>query len=160
MNTDTLFSSSKHDWGTPRTLFAAIEQRVGPFDLDAAASAENTLCDRWLGPGSAHEDALTCDWIAQRVWLNPPYGKALPLFVRKACIEVLRSPGMEVWMLVPARPDTQWWAQLIRHATQVIFLKGRVRFEGAPSSAPFPSAVVCLRSGGPPSPSVEWGWAP
>jgi hypothetical protein len=43
--------------------------------------------------------------------------------------------------LVPARMDTRWWWDHCRYG-EVRFLRGRVRFDGHKSSAPFPSAVV------------------
>jgi hypothetical protein len=47
--------------------------------------------------------------------------------------------------LMPARVDTSWWHD---YATcgEIRFLRGRVRFGGASSGAPFPSAVVVFRN--------------
>jgi hypothetical protein len=43
--------------------------------------------------------------------------------------------------LVPARPGSAWWHEYVARG-EVEFLRGRLRFGGAASSAPFPSAVV------------------
>ena len=51
-------------------------------------------------------------------------------------------------MLVPARTDTAWWHDYVVPFAEVRFLRGRVKFEGAPTTAPFPSAVVIFRGRG------------
>ena len=46
-------------------------------------------------------------------------------------------------LLVPARTDTAWWHDwIVGHATEVRFIRGRLRFGDSKASAPFPSAVV------------------
>lgn len=152
------YSSVKADWRTPPALFQTFSALAGGFTLDAAADADNHLCHAWFGPGSSlYADALTCTWGRGRAWLNPPYGRDLPAFVAKAVEQVSLTPGLEVWMLVPARTDTRWWQLAITRTTQVWFLAGRVKFVGATAGAPFPSAVLRLHvTGG--NPSVTWGF--
>jgi phage N-6-adenine-methyltransferase len=158
-----LMSSAQQDWRTPKAFFRQIEAIAGPFDLDAAADRHNTLCEEFF---SEERSALTNDWgvgdTASRVWLNPPYGKALGLFSARAVEQVTRYPAIEVWMLVPARVDTRWWNALMTKTVTVRFMAGRVKFEredGARDSAPFPTAVIQLRHDGG-KPEVFWGWKP
>jgi phage N-6-adenine-methyltransferase len=166
-----LLSSAQHDWRTPRALFEAIQAIAGRFDLDAAADADNALCRHYF---SRHNDALSQSWkvayridgsgrasVQTNVWLNPPYGRALALFASKAVSEA-SHPGVSVWMLVPARPDTRWWATMMTRAVAVYFMAGRVKFEredGARESAPFPTAIIQLHATGG-DPRVIWGWRP
>lgn len=161
-----LMSSAQQDWRTPKALFHRIE-RLGEefFSLDAAADSENTLCPAWFGEG-CFGDALTQDWYrdgtTNRIWLNPPYGRALAQFSAKAVEQVTKFPGMEVWLLVPARVDTRWWNLLMTRAKEIWFMAGRVKFErpdGARDSAPFPTAIIRLQYAGG-SPHVHWGWRP
>ena len=45
--------------------------------------------------------------------------------------------------LLPARVDTRWFQeQVFARARAVVFVKGRLTFEGAEHSAPFPSCLV------------------
>ena len=75
--------------------------------------------------------------------MNPPYGRALPRWMSKAVTEVWTERARRVVCLVPARTDTAWWHRyVLPFAAEIQYLRGRVRFEGAVSSAPFPSAVV------------------
>lgn len=139
-----VFSSAKSDWRTPRALFDRLNRQWGPFDLDAAASEDNHLCDVWLTE-SAASDGLTVDWRnagAHRVWLNPPYGRGITgKWVAKAYAESLK--GCRVVLLLPARTDAAWFHDLVKpHAFHLEFIRGRIRFEGAASGAPFPSLVA------------------
>ena len=54
-----------------------------------------------------------------------------------------RSGGGLVVCLVPARTDTRWWHEwVVGCATEVRFIRGRLKFGDSGSGAPFPSAVV------------------
>jgi len=45
--------------------------------------------------------------------------------------------------LIPARTDTRWFHSLVLpNAKEIRFLRGRLKFGGAPYNAPFPSMVV------------------
>lgn len=154
--------SGRDDWSTPRDLFEAIERRHRLcFVLDAACEMHNAMCDY----GAAHDDGddgLLLDWSAfGPTWLNPPYSETR-MWMAKARAEGVRVP---VACLVPCRPSTRWWAESVHSphgetcAAFVDLLHGRVRFNGAPSGAPFPSAVVVYLPGweGPPVVRV-WDW--
>lgn len=148
-----LFSTGKDDWETPPDLFAKLHEEFG-FDLDVAANATNRKVALWLGPGGFFEDALTCNWNVGggMCWCNPPYSRGLQgKFIAKAAAE--RLYGVKTVMLLPARTDTKVfhahiWNEHIhrpRPGVEVRFLRGRLKFVGAPSSAPFPSMIVVFR---------------
>ncbi len=133
------FSSETVEWSTPHDLFAELNA-VFRFDLDACATAANAKCPRYF---TKSDNALAQPWSGT-VWMNPPYGREIEAFMRKAYEESLA--GATVVSLVPARTDTSWWHRYARKG-QVIFLRGRLRFGGSTSSAPFPSAIVIFWSG-------------
>ena len=73
--------------------------------------------------------------------MNPPYGREISLWVRKAYESSLEA-GTVVVCLLPARTDTKWWHDyVIAHAAAIRFIRGRLRFSGR-GPAPFPSALV------------------
>ncbi|GAB6276278.1 MAG: hypothetical protein SAMD01599839_08180 [Rectinema sp.] len=53
-----------------------------------------------------------------------------------------RGGGALVVGLLPARTDTRWFHDFILGRAEIRFLKGRLKFESAKNSAPFPSMVV------------------
>lgn len=143
-----LMSSAKHDWGTPQWLFDELHAEFN-FTVDAAANESNHKLPRWYGPGGERAGALAAPWDATEVyWCNPPYGRMQGEFVFLGH-RVMSLGGLAVFLL-PARTDTKmfhayiWDRDLHKPyvGVQVRFLRGRLKFNGAPTSAPFPSMVV------------------
>jgi phage N-6-adenine-methyltransferase len=135
MNTTLHFSSSKDDWATPWSFFDRMSSLYGPFDIDVCASSENAKCQQYY---TVEDDGLSMVW-AGRCWMNPPYGRSIGKWMRKA-YESSRL-GALVVCLVPARTDTAWWHDYAAKG-EVHFVRGRLRFGGHKNAAPFPSAVV------------------
>jgi site-specific DNA-methyltransferase (adenine-specific) len=74
--------------------------------------------------------------------MNPPYGRAIGLWMRKAYEESKR--GAVVVCLVPARTDTAWWHDYAEKG-EVRFIRGRLKFGDGKGRAPFPSAIVVFQ---------------
>lgn len=132
------FSSATDLWATPAAFFATMAERYGPFDLDVCATDENAKVARYF---TAEQDGLAQDWDGV-CWMNPPYGRAIGDWMRKAYESSLA--GATVVCLVPARTDTRWWHDYAMKG-EVEFIKGRLKFGNAATNAPFPSAVVVFR---------------
>jgi phage N-6-adenine-methyltransferase len=125
---------------TPMTFFRKMQRRYGPFDLDVCALPDNAKCVRYFTP---EVDGLKQPWTG-RCWCNPPYGKTIGLWIRKAFESSLA--GATVVCLLPARVDARWWQDWVQpYAAKIEFIRGRLRFVGCKNSAPFPSAVVVFR---------------
>ncbi len=140
--TKTMFSSASGEWSTPQDFFDALDDEF-EFSLDAAATRENAKCEIFF---TKEEDALSQYWKFGEgtVWLNPPYGRGIGAWFKKAYESSLE--GVTVVMLVPARTDTSYWHRyVIDTKAEVRFVKGRLKFGGHANSAPFPSAVVVYR---------------
>lgn len=134
-----LMTSNSEEWETPEWLFDRLDSMFG-FDLDACATAENAKCARYY---TKADDGLAKPWGGV-VWCNPPYGRELPKWVRKAYKEA--QNGACVVMLIPARTDTAIWKSVIfPHAAAICFVYGRLRFSNSKASAPFPSAIVVFK---------------
>lgn len=129
------FSSETDEWPTPQDFFDRVNARLGPFDLDVCATPENAKCDRYF---TKEQDGLAQEWSG-KVWMNPPYGRAIGKWVKKA-YESSQS-GALVVCLIPARTDTAWWHDFVSKGN-VRFIRGRLKFGGCKHSAPFPSALV------------------
>ena len=140
MITDGLMSSKTDLWETPQDFFDRLNAEFH-FDLDVCALPENAKCKRYFTPT---QDGLLQDWRGV-CWMNPPYGRKIGLWVRKA-YETAVSGGGIVVCLLPARTDTAWWHDYAMKG-EVRFIRGRLKFGGSKNSAPFPSAVVVFREG-------------
>lgn len=134
-----LLSSKRMDWETPPELFGALDREF-KFNLDVCASPRNAKCLRFF---SERLDGLRQEWGGAICWMNPPYGRAIGLWMKKAFEESQRAAT--VVCLVPSRTDTAWWHEFAARG-EIRFLRGRVKFVGATSCAPFPSAIVIFRN--------------
>ena len=136
-----LFTSDKNYWETPQDFFNELHEKYN-FTLDATASDENTKLPNYY---TVEDDALKQKWEG-RVFVNPPYGREIKRWVKKAYEESLEPYNECVVMLIPARTDTTYWHEYIfGKAKDVDFLKGRLKFEingKAKDAAPFPSALI------------------
>lgn len=130
-------TSTHEEWNTPPDVFAWLNSHFD-FTVDAAADFHNALCVKYW---DVAQDGLAQDWSLDTVFCNPPYGKKQVDWIKKAA----GSWGTSV-LLIPARPDTKIWQDVIfPNATAIVFLRGRLKFTlGAKSKnvAPFSSAVV------------------
>lgn len=139
MSENLFFSSASNDWETPAWLFEELDEIFG-FTLDPCASAATAKCDKFY---TIEDDGLSKHWLGEVVFMNPPYGREIASWMRKAHKE--HCKGVTVVCLVPARTDTKWWHDYVMQASEIVFIKGRIKFlhNGEElSSAPFPSAIV------------------
>ena len=142
--------AQRTDWRTPPALFDKLAAEFGPFDLDPCGEhssyASQRCADYWTTGG------MVLPWHG-RVFVNPPYGRHLGLWVMKAVLSVQWGEATRVVALLPARTEVKWWQRYVMHqsgpgdsciqvAALVRFLPGRLKFEGAKNAAPFPSVVV------------------
>ena len=149
-----LFRSGKTEWETPPALFGLL-QREFSFTLDVCATPANRKCTTYFSPV---QNGLRRRWFGT-CWMNPPYGREIGLWVRKAQEE--SSKGVTIVCLLPVRTDTVWWQDTVLLAQEIRLLRGRLRFVGAQNPAPFPSAVVVLqkRRNATAAPLVTgWDW--
>jgi len=132
------FSSKTDDWYTPQDFYDKLNSEFN-FTLDVCASIENAKCSKFF---TEADNGLIQKWSGV-CWMNPPYGRVIGKWTRKAVEEF--KAGCTVVCLVPSRTDTIWWHELTEHATQIRFIKGRLKFGGSKIPAPFPSAVIVLK---------------
>lgn len=144
-----LFTSNKDNWETPNDLFDKLNEEFN-FDIDLCATEINTKCNRFIGEKDcAYSNNYSVPYF-KCGYMNPPYGRNIGKFVRKAYLAALDEKT--VVCLLPARTDTKWWHNYcMRRNVEIRFLKGRVKFinpnkrDEKPQSAPFPSAIVIFR---------------
>lgn len=89
---------------------------------------------------SSGEDGLTMKWDG-RVFCNPPYSK-ISEFIKKGLWHLSEGDCSLLVFLIPARTDTAWFHEYCLKAREIRFIRGRLKFGGVKTSAPFPSMVV------------------
>ncbi|PTF10627.1 DNA N-6-adenine-methyltransferase [Staphylococcus devriesei] len=134
------YSSKSNEWATPQNLFDELNDEFN-FTLDPCATDENAKCGKYF---TIEDDGLSKDWSKDVVFMNPPYGREIKKWIKKAYEESLN--GATVVCLIPARTDTTYWHDFIfDKANDIRFLRGRLKFGNSKNSAPFPSAIVVYR---------------
>jgi site-specific DNA-methyltransferase (adenine-specific) len=142
------YSSKNKEWETPNSLYKPLEKEFNIM-LDVCATEENKKCALYF---NKKLNGLTSDWriVGEfgklgkvACWMNPPYGREIGAWVKKADKEKRR--GVTTVALLPARTDTKWFHDYIYNKAEIRFLKGRIRFVDAKASAPFPSMIVIFK---------------
>lgn len=118
------FSSQTDVWATPQWLFDELDKEFG-FTIDVCALPENAKCRRYYTPD---DDGLQQDWSGETVWLNPPYGRDIKRWMKKASDAAKR--GATVVCLIPSRTDTKWWHSYCMDG-EIRLFKGRLKFGDA-----------------------------
>ena len=82
------------------------------------------------------------------VFCNPPYGREIGKWVKKAYLEAQK--GTKIVLLIPARTDTRYFHDYIYGKAKIRFLRGRLKFTDEQGksydAAPFPSMLVIYKS--------------
>jgi hypothetical protein len=88
------------------------------------------------------DDGLRQDWICDTLFMNPPYGRQIGLWVKKLVGAQAFGYVDQAIALLPARTDTKWFDEL--YGYPACFVKGRLKFGGNNDPAPFPSVLFYL----------------
>ena len=137
---DVHYSSKTNEWSTPQDFFDELDKEFN-FTLDPCATRENAKCTKYF---TVEDDGLKQDWSNDIVFMNPPYGRDIKYWIKKAYEESLN--GATVVCLIPSRTDTAYWHNYIfGKADDIRFIKGRLKFGGSKNPAPFPSAIIIYK---------------
>lgn len=143
-----LLSSKNMNWCTPTDFFNKLDSEFH-FVLDAAATDKSTKCRDYYTP---QIDGLNQSWERTdgAVFCNPPYGREIGKWVKKA-YEESRKHDTTIVLLIPARTDTTYFHDYIYNCAEIRFVRGRLKFADengvASGVAPFPSMVVIYNGG-------------
>ena len=129
---------------TPEWLVDRFSMALGGIELDPCTSASNPCrAERFLTPD---DDGILQSWDANRIYVNPPYGKTIRHWVHKALGAA--KGGSKVLLLVPGRTDARWFQEALQQSNAALFFAGRLRFystlSGHETDAPFPSVALAF----------------
>lgn len=105
------FSSATDNWATPQDFYDNLNN-IFDFTLDPCASDTNHKTERYF---TEADNGLEQSWDGERVFMNPPYGREIGKWVKKASEQV---GGIAVCLL-PARTDTRWWHDYVVGGVQI-----------------------------------------
>ena len=132
-----MVSSKSNEWITPQWLFDKLNNEFN-FTLDPCSNNGNAKCKKYF---TIKEDGLKQDWSRDVVFMNPPYGGNTDRWIKKAWSESLKG-SIVVCLIVSSTDRSYWHNYIFPYASQIRFVRGRLKFSSADSTAPFASAVV------------------
>jgi len=121
----------RQTWRTPPDIFQKLDS-IFHFDLDAAASKENALCDNYI---DVRRNALNLgnNWFCRRtksVYCNPPYKKILPwieaveYFVASAA-----DDDVTAVLLLPLTSTPKWARRcMYNDLCKIVLITRRINF--------------------------------
>ncbi len=134
-------------WETPQYIFDWLDEEFN-FELDVAASQENTKCGLFW---SKEFSALDRSWNLYNVktgkhaenkcFMNPPYSNPLP-WVKKAYEE--SQKGCTVVCLLPADISTKWFHEWVIGKAEIRLVRGRISFDGNKKGAPKFGSMIAI----------------
>lgn len=148
-NNELMVSMGKSDNDevpTPDDFWQGLNE-VFNFDIDIAATEENTKCKQFF---TKTYSALENDWVLPFnyrkpiVWCNPPYSQNfLGKFLEKAYEQAYIKNNIELAvMLLPVRMETINFQKYTCNAEYIQFLNKRLKFKDQDSPAPFSNLLA------------------
>ena len=132
-----MVSSKSNEWETPQDFFDELDEEFH-FTLDPCATNKNAKCAKYY---TREENGLMQSWDGEIVFMNPPYGGSTGLWLEKAYHESLNGARV-VCLLVSATDRSYWHDYIFPYASQIRWIRSRLKFGGVKSTAPFASAIV------------------
>jgi phage N-6-adenine-methyltransferase len=133
------YNGNGREWATPPEVFDPL-MREFAFTVDCCATPANAKCQRFW---TEADNGLEQDWRGERVWMNPPYGREVYAWTRKA-----RTAGAALVVgLLPASCDLAWWHNdVVAVGAEIRYLRGRVRFltDGPYRASGFFASVIVI----------------
>lgn len=114
------------NWQTPLDFYLKLDAEFN-FDFDP--------CPYYEGEITPDRDGLIIPWKGNRVWVNPPYSRAIKEAFVKRAIKESQDNFKTVVMLLPVSTSTKLFHQYIKpNADEIRFVEGRLKFMKKDSS--------------------------
>lgn len=127
MNIKACLSSNTVHWATPTNLYNKF--------------VENGYIDPC--PLHSQTNGLIYDFINAKIYVNPPF-KYLDTWVNWIIKQV--NNNCIVWLLMPSRTDTKYFAKIFPYVKDIYFFKGRLKYNDGKGVSPFPSMILNITS--------------
>ncbi len=134
------YNGNGRHWQTPPEVFVPLDMEFN-FTLDPCCSPGKALCSNFF---TESDNGLQQSWANHRVFMNPPYGREVYAWTRKARSE--QASGALVVGLLPASTDLAWWHDDVAGYAEVRYIRGRVRFltDGPYRASGFFASVIVI----------------
>ena len=134
------YNGNGRHWMTPPEVFDPLDEEFN-FTLDPCATPQSAKCALFF---TEAQNGLEQSWQEHRVFMNPPYGREVYAWTKKAREEAAR--GALVVGLLPASTDLAWWHEDVIGHAEIRYIRGRVRFltDGPYRASSFYGSVIAV----------------
>jgi phage N-6-adenine-methyltransferase len=135
------YNGNGREWRTPPEVYDPLHAEFD-FTLDPCATAENAKTKLFF---TEQQNGLEQCWYSHRVFMNPPYGREVYAWTRKA--KTSAKYGALVVGLLPASTDLKWWHEdVLEPRAELRWIRGRVRFltDGPYRASRFFASVIVV----------------
>jgi DNA N-6-adenine-methyltransferase (Dam) len=133
------------EWYTTKPIVELARAAMGAIDLDPASCDAAQAVVQATRYYTLADDGLALPWTG-RVFLNPPYARALiRRFCGKLLAELTTGRVTAAVTLTNNATETRWGQTLLGAADAVCFWKGRIDFWGpnADDDSPLQGQILC-----------------
>ena len=135
--------SGEIEYYSPRHVVDAAREVLGAIDLDPASCEEGNTVVQAARFFTVDDDGLAQEWSG-RVWLNPPYARAL---IGQFCDKFLDSEGIDAGIiLVNNSTEARYCQRLLAESAAWCLPSARLKFSGpASSNNPMQGSLIAYR---------------
>jgi site-specific DNA-methyltransferase (adenine-specific) len=131
---DVLVSSETNEWYTPPEYVEAVREALGGIAFDPASNFLANAIVQAAAYYTADANGLELWWLADTVFLNPPYGKTgnksnQEIWARKMLLEFALGSFDRGIMLTKTVPGYKWWDWLFNDVRPTVCItRDRIPF--------------------------------
>lgn len=127
----------KDKWETPYKIYLPLKEEFC-FTLDPCCEIETAKAAKFY---TEKENGLIQDWSGEIVFVNPPYSRGnIDKWMEKCYKESLK--GTKIVALIPVSSSAGWFHDYVLDKSKIRYFRGRIKFVGAPFTAPFSSCLA------------------
>jgi len=121
--------TGENEWHTPAKYIVGVKEVLGSIELDPASSKAAQKIIKAKRYFTKDDDGLTQSWMAETVFLNPPYAQpVIAEFIKKLVLELSADNIDEAILLTHNYTDTAWFHMAEFLVDAICFTKGRIGF--------------------------------
>jgi ParB family chromosome partitioning protein len=133
---------ARTEWHSPTEMVEAARTVMGGIDLDPASCAQANKIIKAEKFYSLREDGLSQPWFG-RIWLNPPYGRFAPKFVKRfGELFSIGSIEQGILLLGTHHLTTEWIGVVFLHKPIICFPTKRLQFSDSKSRPAHGSVIL------------------